>query len=186
MSEGELYQLQKSRQLNTDEAAYFKIISDKTASLLATCAEMGAASAALDGRNTGERAMLREYGECVGIAFQIRDDLFDYEDKQAIIGKPVGNDLANRKLTLPLLYTLDHIEPKEAKRIRGLVRSKKVTNSERKLIINLVSATGGLEYAHNTAEEYAERARKAIAPLPETPAKQALMDFSHFVIEREK
>lgn len=186
MSEGELYQLQKSRQLNTDEAAYFKIIADKTASLLATCTEMGAASVTTNGENTAQREMLREYGECVGIAFQIRDDLFDYSGNSGIIGKPVGNDLANRKLTLPLLYTLDHIDAKEAKRIRGLVKSKKVSDSERKLIVNLVSATGGLSYAQTKAEEYSLRARNAISTLPESKAKQALIDFSHFVIDREK
>jgi octaprenyl-diphosphate synthase len=186
MSEGELYQLQKSRQLNTDEAAYFKIIGDKTASLLATCAEMGAASTAPNGENTEQRNWLREYGECVGIAFQIRDDLFDYQEQSSLIGKPVGNDLENRKLTLPILHTLTKIDPKEAKRIRSLIRAKKVSESERKLIVNLVSATGGLSYAKAKAEEYAERARKAISPLPESEAKAALMAFSHFVIEREK
>ncbi|HYM19942.1 MAG TPA: polyprenyl synthetase family protein [Candidatus Kapabacteria bacterium] len=186
MSEGELYQLQKSRQLNTDEAAYFKIIADKTASLLATCTEMGAASVSQNGENSVQREMLRDYGESVGIAFQIRDDLFDYEDVQSIIGKPVGNDLANRKLTLPLLYTLEQIDAKEAKRIRSLVKSKKMSQSERKLIINLVSATGGLLYAKNKAEEYATRARNTISSLPDSDAKQALIDFSHFVIDREK
>lgn len=186
MSEGELYQLQKSRQLNTDEAAYFRIIGDKTASLLATCAEMGAASVVPDGKNAAERAMLREYGESVGIAFQIRDDLFDYEEHAALIGKPVGNDLMNRKLTLPLLYTLDHIDAKESRRIRTMIKAKKVSESERKLIVGLVHATGGIEYASAKASEYSERARKAIAPLAEGQAKQALIDFSRFVIEREK
>src|SRR5438067_2685929 len=96
MSEGELYQLQKSRQLNIDEASYFKLIADKTASLFATCCEIGAASTIASGENTGEREMLRAYGEAVGIAFQIRDDLFDYEDGAKIIGKPVGNDLKDK------------------------------------------------------------------------------------------
>jgi octaprenyl-diphosphate synthase len=186
MSEGELYQLQKSRQLNTDEAAYFRIIGDKTASLFATCAEMGAASVAANGENAELRAKLREYGECVGVAFQIRDDLFDYEEQSALIGKPVGNDLSNRKLTLPILYTLSKIDDKEARRIRSLVKSKKVSNSERKLIIGLVTATGGITYATQKAEEYAERARAAIASLPESDAKQSLIDFSRFVIERNK
>ncbi|HET9135933.1 MAG TPA: polyprenyl synthetase family protein [Candidatus Kapabacteria bacterium] len=186
MSEGELYQLQKSRQLNTDETAYFRIIGDKTASLFATCAEMGAASVGENGTNAEQRAMLREYGECVGIAFQIRDDLFDYEEQSALIGKPVGNDLSNRKLTLPILYTLSKIEDKEARRIRSLVKSKKVSDSERKLIIGLVTATGGIDYAKQKAEEYSERARTAIASLPESNAKQSLIDFSRFVIEREK
>lgn len=186
MSEGELYQLQKSRQMNTDEAAYFRIIADKTASLIATCTEMGAASVSDGGRNTEQREMLRTYGEAVGIAFQIRDDLFDFELNSTLIGKPVGNDIENRKLTLPILHTLSKIDPKEAKRIRGLIRSKKVTKSERDLIINLVSATGGLEYARGVAQEYAAKARAAIAPLPASAAKTALEDFSRFVVDRQK
>jgi octaprenyl-diphosphate synthase len=186
MSEGELYQLQKSRQMNTDEAAYFRIIADKTASLIATCTEMGAASVTDGGGNTEQRRMLREYGEFVGIAFQIRDDLFDFEPNSALIGKPVGNDLENRKLTLPILHTLSKIDPKEARRIRLLIKSKKVTKSERDLIINLVSATGGIAYARTVAEGYAAKARAAIAPLPDTAAKQALEEFSRFVVDRVK
>ncbi len=186
MSEGELYQLQKSRQLNIDEASYFKIIADKTASLIATCCEIGAASILPKGENTEQREMLRAYGEAAGIAFQIRDDLFDYEDSAKIIGKPTGNDLKDKKLTLPLIHTLSTLEPKEERRIRALIKSGKASEGERKLIMNLVAATGGLTYAKKKAEEYSATARKAIENLPDSPAKKSLMDFSYFVIEREK
>ncbi|MDP4219168.1 MAG: polyprenyl synthetase family protein [Bacteroidota bacterium] len=186
MSEGELYQLQKSRQLNIDEASYFKLIADKTASLIATCCEIGAASVLEKGENAAQREKLRAYGEAAGIAFQIRDDLFDYEDGAKIIGKPVGNDLKDKKLTLPLIHTLSTLETKEEQRIRKLIKSGKASEGERKLIMNLVAATGGLSYARTKAEEYSEAARKAIESLPESTAKKALIDFSYYVIEREK
>lgn len=186
MSEGELYQLQKSRQLNIDESSYFRIIADKTASLIATCCEIGAASTASKGENSEHRQMLRAYGEAVGIAFQIRDDLFDYEKSSGIIGKPVGNDLKDKKLTLPLIHTLSNLEPKEERRIRSLIKSGKASDGERRLIMNLVAATGGLTYAKMKADEYSEAARKAISDLPDSPAKKSLMDFSYYVIEREK
>lgn len=186
MSEGELYQLQKARQLNIDEAAYFKIISDKTASLLATCTELGAASVTEKGTNKVERDMLRSYGEAVGIAFQIRDDIFDYQENSSIIGKPVGIDLKEKKLTLPLIHALSQMEPKEERRIRSLIKSGKATENERKLIIDLVKAKGGLEYASRKAREYSDMAKNAIAPLPDSAAKTALIQFADFVIEREK
>jgi octaprenyl-diphosphate synthase len=186
MSEGELYQLQKSRQLNIDEASYFKLIADKTASLIATCCEIGAASILTKGENQEQRKMLRAYGEAIGIAFQIRDDLFDYEKTSGIIGKPVGNDLKDKKLTLPLIHSLSTLEPKEERRIRALIKSGKASERERRLIMNLVAATGGLAYAKNKAEEYSEMGRKAIENLPDSPAKKSLMDFSYYVIEREK
>ncbi|MFI5263732.1 MAG: polyprenyl synthetase family protein [Candidatus Kapaibacterium sp.] len=186
MSEGELYQLQKSRQLNIDEASYFRLIADKTASLIATCCEIGAASISAKGENEEQRGMLRAYGEAIGIAFQIRDDLFDYEKTSSIIGKPVGNDLKDKKLTLPLIHTLSTLEPKEERRIRALIKSGKASEGERKLIMNLVAATGGLTYAKKKAEEYSETGRKAIESLPDSPAKKSLMAFSYYVIEREK
>lgn len=184
MSEGELYQLQKARQLNTDETAYFRIIADKTASLLATCTELGAAS--VGGPNPPLQEMLRNYGENVGIAFQIRDDLFDYEDSSGIIGKPVGNDIKEKKLTLPLLHTLSKVNEKESRRIRKLIKSGKASASERQLIVSLVRSTGGLDYARQKAEEYALSARNSISSLADSPAKDALMQFSHFVIDRAK
>jgi octaprenyl-diphosphate synthase len=172
--------------LNIDEPSYFKLIADKTASLIATCCEIGAASNDPAGKNTEQREMLRAYGEAVGIAFQIRDDLFDYEDGAKIIGKPVGNDLKDKKLTLPLLHTLSTLEAKEEQRIRKLIKSGKVTAGEKKLLMNLVSATGGLLYARKKAEEYSALARQTIETLSDSVSKQALIDFSYYVIEREK
>ena len=120
------------------------------------------------------------------IRIQIRDDLFDYEDGAAIIGKPVGNDLKDKKLTLPLIHTLSTLDKKEEQRIRKLIKSGKVSSGEKKLLMNLVNATGGLTYARKKAEEFTESARNAIIELPESPAKKSLIDFSYFVIEREK
>lgn len=184
MSEGELYQLQKSRQLNIDEAAYFKIIADKTASLFATCTELGAASVIPDGSNAEVRSALRKYGEYVGIAFQIRDDIFDYVSSASLIGKPVGNDLKDKKLTLPLIHTLQKLDRSEERRIRSLIKSGKASKSEYELIIQLVKAHGGLDYAAAKANEYKERAVEAIRILPESDAKRSLIAFADFVINR--
>src|SRR5207302_994072 len=133
-----------------------------------------------------QREIMRAYGEAVGIAFQIRDDLFDYEDGAKIIGKPVGNDLKDKKLTLPLIHSLSTMEGSEERRIRKLIKSGKASGGEKRLLMNLVAATGGLAYARKKAEEYSEQARKIIESLPETPAKKSLLDFSYYVIEREK
>ncbi|KXK56913.1 MAG: Polyprenyl diphosphate synthase [Chlorobi bacterium OLB7] len=113
MSEGELLQIQKSRKLDIKEEEYFKIISDKTASLISTCCELGARSATDD---PAAHHALRTYGEMVGIAFQIRDDIFDYVSTDAAIGKPTGNDLKEKKLTLPLIYSMNNAPRKEAKK----------------------------------------------------------------------
>src|SRR3990172_605872 len=120
MSEGELLQIQKSRQLNLDEETYLKIISDKTASLLATCTEIGAASTTEDAQR---RAELRDFGEHVGIAFQIRDDLLDYFGRKSVIGKPTGIDLKEKKLTLPLIHALSKASRGEAREALRIIKS---------------------------------------------------------------
>lgn len=183
MSEGELYQIQKARQLNIDEEGYFRIIGDKTASLISTCCEMGSLSAAPE--NAQYRAALKEYGECVGIAFQIRDDLFDYEAAAGIIGKPVAIDLKEKKLTLPLIYALRQLPTSEAKKIKDLIRSGKAAKESYRDIVEMVRAKGGLDYARKMAHDYADRARNSIKILPESDAKTALLQFVDFVIERE-
>jgi octaprenyl-diphosphate synthase len=185
MSEGELYQMQKARQLNIDEEGYFRIISDKTASLLSTCCEMGAAS--IDGgkERSPERMALKAYGEAVGIAFQIRDDLFDYENASKKIGKPTAIDLKEKKLTLPLIHALQKTDRATSKRIRGLVKSGKAAGESYSEVIEFVHANGGIEYAKLKAEEYAQQAREAIALLKESEAKTSLLDFVGFVMQRD-
>jgi octaprenyl-diphosphate synthase len=181
MSEGELLQIQKSRQLDIQEEEYFRIISDKTASLIGTCCELGASSATDDPE---ARKALRTYGEMVGIAFQIRDDIFDYTSTDAAIGKPVGNDLKEKKLTLPLIHSINNAPRRESKKILGLIKNGNESEERTRTVREFVTQYGGLVYAEKTAIEYCERARQAIAPFPDSPAKQSLLEFVEFALKR--
>ncbi len=180
MSEGELLQIQKSRQLNIDEETYLKIISDKTASLLSTCTDIGAASVT---QEPGRRAQMREYGEHVGIAFQIRDDLLDYLGRRSVIGKPTGIDMKEKKLTLPLIYALHHGTRKDAKRALSLIKNG-TKQKDVDWVVDFVKSTGGIEYAISKAEHYSQLARRDLAMLTESAAKEALLQFVDFVMER--
>lgn len=181
MSEGELLQIQKSRKLDIREEEYFRIISDKTASLIGTCCELGATSATQD---LEARKALREYGETVGIAFQIRDDIFDYVSSDADIGKPTGNDLKEKKLTLPLIYSMNNAPRKESKKILSMIKSGQESQERSDAVRRFVTEYGGLVYAEKTAVEYCERARKAIASFPDSPAKRSLLEFVEFALKR--
>ncbi len=184
MSEGELYQIQKARQLNIDEAGYFRIVSDKTASLISTCCEMGAVSA-FGGIESTERAALKAFGESVGIAFQIRDDLFDYENAMTKIGKPIAIDLKEKKLTLPLIYSLSHSDERTSRRIRQLVRSGRAAKEAYAEVIDFVIQHGGIDYARMKAEEYAEMALRSLDVIPVSDAKRSLQAFVRYVMDRE-
>jgi octaprenyl-diphosphate synthase len=181
MSEGELLQIQKSRQLDIREEEYFRIISDKTASLIGTCCALGAASATED---AAARQALRNYGEYVGIAFQIRDDIFDYVSTDAAIGKPVGNDLKERKLTLPLIHSMLQAPRKESKAILKLIKNGKESEERSRTVREFVTQYGGLVYAEKTAIEYCARAREAIATFPDSAAKRSLLQFVEFALKR--
>jgi octaprenyl-diphosphate synthase len=154
MSEGELLQIQRSRQLDMDEETYLRVIGDKTASLFTTCTEIGAASATEDEEL---RNRMASYGENVGMAFQIKDDLLDYQGRRSIIGKPTGLDLKEKKLTLPMIYALRHGQPKDVRQVLKFVK-------------------GG---ARNK-----ELARQSLLPFPGSPAKEALLSFVDFVMQR--
>ena len=180
MSEGELLQIQKSRQLNIDEETYLKIIADKTASLFSTCTDIGAASATDD---TNRKDLMRSFGESVGMAFQIRDDLLDYDGRKSIIGKPTGIDIKEKKLTLPLIHALQLGPRKDARQALRIVKN----GAKRKdvdWVIDFVKATGGIEYAFAKAEHYASLARQNLTPFQESPAKNSLLQFVDFVMER--
>jgi octaprenyl-diphosphate synthase len=182
MSEGEIHQIQKSRQLDMDEETYLRIIGDKTASLLSTCCEIGATSSSDDPE---KHRMLREYGENVGLAFQIRDDLLDYVGRKSITGKPTGLDLSEKKLTLPLIYSFTKAPKKEGKDILGMIKAggKKLKVQE---IVEFVTRYGGLEYAASRAVQYAAEAKANIATFPDSPARKSLLTFADFVVQREK
>ena len=182
MSEGEIHQIQKSRKLDMDEETYLRIIGDKTASLLSTCCEIGATS----GTNDPEkRRRLREYGENVGLAFQIRDDLLDYTGRKSITGKPIGLDLNEKKLTLPLIYALTQAPRGEGRDILSMIKDGG-KRMKVQLVVDFVRRHGGLDYAAAKARAFASHATDALAPFPESPSKAALIGFADFVIEREK
>ncbi len=182
MSEGEIHQIQKSRKLDMDEETYLKIIGDKTASLISTCCEIGAYSSTDD---ANLHRLMREYGENVGLAFQIRDDLLDFVGRRSITGKPTGLDLSEKKLTLPLIHALSTGSKSDGREILGMIRSggKKM---DLKRVVQFVDANGGLDYAVRRAREFADGAIATLAALPESESKASLKEFADFVVEREK
>ncbi|MFN0158956.1 MAG: polyprenyl synthetase family protein [Bacteroidota bacterium] len=182
MSEGEIHQIQKSRQLDMDEETYMQIIGDKTASLLSTCCEIGASSATSDPE---QLRSLREYGENVGLAFQIQDDLLDYVGRKSITGKPTGLDMSEKKLTLPLIHALTQAPRKQGKEILSMIKDggKKVRVKD---VLKFVETNGGLEYAAGRAHQFSTAAKANLAAFPDSPAKSSLLSFADFVVEREK
>lgn len=182
MSEGELLQISKTRKLDNDEETYFKIISDKTASLLSTCCEIGA-RAATDDPNKIEA--MRTYGENLGIAFQIRDDILDYIGSHSLLGKPLGGDIKEKKITLPLIHSLKKSSTDEAKQIIKILKSDEKKMDVR-TVQKFVEKHGGIEYADSVAKKIAEKANNALAIFENSEAKKALEDLVTFVIERKK
>ncbi|MEZ4701181.1 MAG: polyprenyl synthetase family protein [Rhodothermales bacterium] len=181
MSEGELLQLKKARQLDIDEATYFRIISDKTASLIAACTTCGALSATAD---AGQVEAMNTVGEHLGLAFQIRDDLFDYGAQD--VGKPLGIDLQERKMTLPLIVALRTAAPSERRRILRIVRKKKKDQSDIQTVASFVHAEGGIAYAEERMQALAGEARTLLAQFPASEARAALVGLSHYIVQRKK
>ncbi|MCK9409440.1 MAG: polyprenyl synthetase family protein [Bacteriovoracaceae bacterium] len=182
MSEGEILQIQKSRELNIDEATYLKIISNKTASLLSTCSEIGAASVTED---LALRKAMKEYGENVGMAFQIRDDILDFTSRKSILGKPIGGDLKEKKITLPLIFALGQAPKQESRKVLKMIKAG-ATNKDVEFIVDFVQRHGGVAYAETRAYEFGNAARDCLKLFPETDAKHSLEHFIDFVMEREK
>jgi len=181
MSQGELLQIEKSRLLDITEEVYFDIIRQKTASLIAACCAMGAASVK-PGSDEIER--FRQFGEWAGIAFQIKDDLFDYGQKK--IGKPTGIDIKEQKMTLPLIHTLNEVSPSER---RWLINSVKNHNKNRKRVqevIEFVKDRDGLEYARRRMLEYKTRALETLRSFPPSEFRDSLELMVNYVVEREK
>jgi len=181
MSEGELLQIQKTRKLNIDEETYFRIITDKTASLLETCCEIGALSSS---NNSEYHKAMKQFGESIGIAFQIRDDIMDYEGKAKLIGKPVGGDIKEKKITLPLIYSLTQVSDGEASNIRKMIKnghSKESVNE----IIDFVRRNKGIDYALDKAHSYTLKAKEALKIFPDSQSKIALEALVDFVIDRK-
>jgi len=180
MSEGELMQLERSRFLDITEEIYFEIIRQKTASLIASCCAIGAASAGADDTTTEQ---FRLFGERIGLAFQIRDDLFDFGDNDS--GKPTGIDIREKKLTLPLIYSLKQVGTADARQMLKLIKSKKSEREKLKQVTAFVHAHGGMEYARKEMNRLREEAFAAIQGFLDVAPNEANMrQLVDFVIDR--
>jgi len=182
MSESELLQLQKARKNHISESDYLRIIQGKTATLIAACTACGAQSTTNDADTIH---IMKEFGENIGIAFQIRDDLLDYKNT-GVTGKLLGNDIKERKITLPLIYALTQAPYLKKQRIVKIVKSKKKTSSEISEVINFVSDYGGLEYAKLRMNQYRDKALAVLDVYPESEVKSSLKEFIYYTTERKK
>lgn len=182
MSEGELLQIEKARRLDIDEDIYFEIIRQKTASLIASCCGVGTASAGADEETV---AKMRQFGEWLGIAFQIKDDLFDYEATNKT-GKPTGIDIKEQKMTLPLIYALNNASKADRKRIIRIVKKDHDNPKKVAEVIDYVQKSGGLEYAAQRMEEFQNKALNILESYPESEYKTAMLNLVDYVIERKK
>ena len=181
MSEGELLQIEKSRGVNVNESIYFDIIRQKTATLIASCCACGASSA---GASADTVEQMRLVGEKIGIAFQIKDDLFDYGTEK--IGKPTGIDIKEQKMTLPLIHAVNHCTNGEGKKALKIFKRDKKSNADVKSVIDFVLQSGGIEYAEQKMRKLAGDALKGIDTIPESEARQSLKDLIQYTIDREK
>jgi octaprenyl-diphosphate synthase len=180
MSEGELLQMEKSRSLNMDENIYLEIIKNKTASLLASACAAGAWSA------TGDRELSQKmqlFGEKVGIAFQIKDDLFDYTAQD--IGKPTGNDIKEKKLTLPLIYTLNNADKKKRQQLIYLIKNENTRKDKIAYIVNEVIQGGGIAYTIEKMNTYKQEALAILHSFPPSEIRDGFEDLVNFVTDRK-
>jgi octaprenyl-diphosphate synthase len=182
MSEGELLQQEKSRLLNITEEVYYDIIRQKTASLIAACCESGASAA---GASEDDVKHMYDFGLNVGLAFQIKDDLLDYGFGEKI-GKPIGIDIKERKLTLPLIVAMKKATSAERKELMKIIKKHNTDGVKVKHLVNRVIALGGIDYAANKMNYFRDSALHALANFPESPAKNALTELVHYTINRKK
>ena len=182
MSEGELLQIEKARRLDISEEVYFDIIRKKTATLIASCCASGAASA---GANQESVAKMKLIGELIGIAFQIKDDLFDYESGKAI-GKPTGIDIKERKMTLPLIYTLANSSREIRSRIMNIVKYHNTEPARVEEVITMVKAGEGIRFAEKKMLEYRNRALELLADFPASGYSQSFVDLVNYTVDRKK
>ncbi|MFA6946531.1 MAG: polyprenyl synthetase family protein [Pedobacter sp.] len=181
MSEGELLQIEKARRLDIDEAVYYEVIRQKTASLIASCCSCGAASAGADAEIVEK---MRLFGEKVGIAFQIKDDLFDFGTDD--VGKPLGIDIKEKKITLPLIYALNKASSSEKRRIINLVKNHNEESDKVSEVIDFVRNSGGLDYARSRMDAYQQEAFTILNDLPEHESRDSLQQLVRFTTERKK
>lgn len=179
MSEGELLQIEKSRRLDINEEVYYDIIRQKTASLIASCCAVGASSA---GAPQEVVEKMRAFGEKIGMAFQIKDDLFDYGEME--IGKPLGIDIREKKMTLPLIYALAHSGWLEKRRIISIVKNESEKPKKVKEVIAYVKQSGGIQYAIEKMNQFHRDALAILESFPESPYRKSLKDLVQFTIDR--
>ncbi|HWB62985.1 MAG TPA: polyprenyl synthetase family protein [Chitinophagales bacterium] len=180
MSEGELLQLEKARRLDIKEEIYFEIIRQKTASLIASACACGASTTAKDEALVEK---LKLMGEKIGIAFQIKDDLFDYEEAE--VGKPRGIDIKERKMTLPLIYTLNKVDRGTKSKIINIVKNENQNIEKVRWIISVVRENGGMQYASTKMNEYRDAAQKILDEFPESDSKKSVEQLIEFTISRK-
>lgn len=183
MSEGELLQIEKARRLDIKEEIYFDIIRQKTASLIAACCATGASSA---GASPETIEKMRLLGETIGIAFQIKDDLFDYEPDSKATGKPVGIDIKEKKMTLPLIYALNNSDSSLKRWMMNVVKNYHDNDEKVAELIEKVKVSGGIEYTIEKMNDYKNKAILLLENFPPSASKQSLLDLLNFTIERKK
>ncbi|MDX2360461.1 MAG: polyprenyl synthetase family protein [Crocinitomicaceae bacterium] len=181
MSEGELLQIEKARKLDITEEVYFDVIRQKTASLISTCCE--AAALSVDRNDVAET--MRVFGETVGIAFQIKDDIFDYGEP-GNIGKPTGLDIRERKMTLPLIYVINNSPEQVRKELINIVKNHNENPKKVKRAVELVIEHGGIDYAHSKMLEYKQKAIDLISDIPESDAKTSVLGLVEYTTTRKK
>lgn len=182
MSEGELLQIQKSRKLNITENIYYDIIRKKTAALIAACTACGAKSSGADDELIEK---LRQFGEHVGMAFQIKDDMLDYQNNGSI-GKPSGNDIKEKKLTLPIIYALENASYSEKRKMLSIVKRHNKNQNRVKEVIDFVIEKGGLDYASQKMHEYKAKALDLLDEMPQNTSKDSLLELVNYVVTRQK
>jgi octaprenyl-diphosphate synthase len=182
MTEGELLQLQKARKLNIREDDYFRIIKGKTAALISACTACGARSAT---SNPDTIQLMKDLGESIGIAFQIRDDILDYEGN-GLTGKISGNDIKEKKITLPLIHSLERASFSRKRHILHIIGNNKKSRSDVAEVISFVSENGGMEYAAARMNQYRDKALAILDTYPESEVKNSLREFVYYTVTRDK
>jgi len=181
MSEGELLQIEKARKLDITEEVYFEVIRKKTASLIATCCEAGY----LASGGTAHREVMRLFGEKVGLAFQLKDDIFDF-GSAADIGKPTGNDIREQKMTLPIIYTLNNAPIAEATELRNIIKNHNDSETHIRNAIDIVKRNQGIAYAEQKMRSLGNEAKSLLLEFPDNDAKMALIGLVEYTMNRTK
>lgn len=179
---GEMLEIQKSRKLDATESDYFKIITDKTGSLISACCELGALTV---NSEKEQQLALKKYGENLGLAFQIKDDLLDYESKKSILGKPVIADVKEKKLTLPLIYSFNGSTDSEKRKVLKIIKNG-ARKKEISYILNFINEHNGLDKAQEKAVSLRDQAQEALKVLEPSQARSSLENLADFVINRKK